>query len=288
MAGIPWLLVFGMLLAPRAGCSFETGWTWPAAQAPAATAESLDFQFYRTRVEPIFLKMREGLGPGGACFLCHTRVTSRFRLQPLSPGAISWSEEQSRRNFEVVKQLVSPGEPLKSRLLLHPLAAGAGGDPVHGGGKYWQSQDDPEWQTLATWVRAATAAAGAGSLSASAPVLDFEVFKARVQPIFLNKRAGFARCYVCHSQGTNFRLQSLPPGRAAWNEDESRRNFEAVQRVVVPGDPLSSRLLMLPLATEAGGEPFHPGGKRWSSRDDPEWETVASWVRGQPPGGSRP
>jgi hypothetical protein len=49
--------------------------------------------------------------------------------------------------------------------------------------------------------------------------LDFEVFKAKVQPIFLSKRPGHARCYVCHSQGTNFRLQPLSAGSTAWNEE---------------------------------------------------------------------
>lgn len=254
-----------------------------ATQAPTTTAKSLDYESYRSRVEPIFLKPREGLGPGGPCFVCHTKVTSRFRLQPLSPGATSWSEEESRRNFEVVKQLVVPGEPLKSRLLLHPLAAEAGGDPVHAGGKFWQSQDDPEWRILAEWVRTGSEITGAASSSTLTPSLDFEVFKTRVQPIFLDKRAGLARCYVCHSQGTNFRLQPLSPGQTAWNEEQSRRNFEAVQKVVVPGDPLTSRMLMLPLAAEAGGETFHPGGKRWTSRNDPEWQLLASWVLGQPP-----
>ena len=36
------------------------------------------------------------------------------------------------------------------------LAASAGGDPQHDGGKHWTSKDDPEWQTLAAWVRGAT------------------------------------------------------------------------------------------------------------------------------------
>jgi len=49
--------------------------------------------------------------------------------------------------------------------------------------------------------------------------------------------------------------------------------------LVVPGDPLTSRLLMMPLAHEAGGDPFHPGGKHWESQKDPEWQTMAAWIR---------
>jgi hypothetical protein len=118
--------------------------------------------------------------------------------------------------------------------------------------------------------------------STAAPALDFEFFRARVQPIFLKKRKGLARCYVCHSQGTAFRLQLLSPGSPSWNETESRRNFEATLPFVVPGNPLASRLLTMPLAAEAGGVAFHPGGKHWSSQDDPEWQTLAAWLRVTP------
>jgi hypothetical protein len=111
--------------------------------------------------------------------------------------------------------------------------------------------------------------------------LDFEFFKTRVQPVFLAKRPGHARCYVCHSIGTPFRLTRLSPGASTWNEEQSRRNFEAAQREVVPGKPQASPLLLHPLATEAGGDLFHSGGKHWDSQDNVEWRGMAEWVRGQ-------
>jgi hypothetical protein len=245
------------------------------SHARSLEAQSLDFQTYRTRIEPIFLKVRDANGPGGSCFSCHTHVQTRLHLQPVPPS-LSWTEQQSRQNFSAVQRLVVSGDPAKSRLLLHPLAVEAGGDPTHSGGKHWRSQDDPEWQTIAAWIRAA-----APSTAPSPASLDFETFKAKVQPIFLDKREGHARCYVCHSQGTPFRLQTLSQGNTAWTEEQSRLNFDAIQRLVVPGDPASSRLLTMPLATEAGGDPFHPGGKWWASQNDPEWQMLASWVRGQ-------
>jgi len=116
--------------------------------------------------------------------------------------------------------------------------------------------------------------------SAVAQSLDFQFYRERVEPLFLVKKSGFARCYVCHSQGTAFRLQPLSSGSKAWTEEESRRNFETVQRLVSPGNPQGSRLLLMPLASEAGGVAFHPGGKRWTSQSDPEWQMLASWVRG--------
>ena len=137
------------------------------ASQTLVAAQSLDLQAYRTRVEPIFLKLREANGPGGSCFMCHTKVKTRFRLQPVSAN-LAWTEEQSRQNLEAVMKIVTPGDPMKSRLLLHPLAPQAGGDAVHAGGKHWQSQDDPEWQTIAAWI-------GAGSppaQPATTPALD--------------------------------------------------------------------------------------------------------------------
>jgi hypothetical protein len=115
---------------------------------------------------------------------------------------------------------------------------------------------------------------------AAPAALDFEFFRSRVQPVFLKKRPGLARCYVCHSQGTPLVLQQLSPGRDFWDEAQSRKNFEAIRRVVVPGNPQSSMLLMMPLAPEAGSKLFHPGGKHWASQDDPEWRLIADWIRG--------
>jgi hypothetical protein len=130
-----------------------------------------------------------------------------------------------------------------------------------------------------------TRAEAPGAIQAPS-VLDYEAFKTRVQPLFLDKRPGLARCYVCHSQGTPFRLQPLAQGATSWNEDASTKNFEAVRRYVVPGNPLTSRLLLMPLAAEAGGVSFHPGGRRWTSQSDPEWQMLADWVRGRPAGGA--
>jgi len=122
--------------------------------------------------------------------------------------------------------------------------------------------------------------AGQGSPSGAAPTLDYEFFKAHVQPIFLAEREGNVRCYVCHSQTTAFRLQPLSPGATSWTEEQTRRNFQVVERFVTPGDPGTSRLLRHPLAPEAGGDDFHGGGRHWYWRDDPEWQTLAAWVKG--------
>src|SRR4051794_29658456 len=102
---------------------------------PAPSSSSLDYAFFRDRVQPIFLAKR----PGHArCITCHAAGTPR--LVALSPGATAWTEEQSRQNFDAWQRVVVAGDPAASRLLMHPLAKSAGGDPFHAGGKHWQTQ----------------------------------------------------------------------------------------------------------------------------------------------------
>ena len=110
--------------------------------------------------------------------------------------------------------------------------------------------------------------------------LDFDFFKARVQPILTTKRDGNARCISCHGFGTTMRLQPLPDGAATWNDADARKNFELISARVLPGNPDESRLLLHPLAEEAGGDGHHDGGKHWTSKSDPEWQTLAAWARG--------
>ena len=118
-------------------------------------------------------------------------------------------------------------------------------------------------------------------LPAPSPVLDYEFYKARVEPLFLEKRPDHARCVTCHAGSTTLRLQRLASGASAWTEAQSRQNFEAATALVVAGSPDASRLLRHPLARAAGGDVFHGGGKHWVAKTDPEWQVLAAWVRGE-------
>ena len=109
-----------------------------------------------------------------------------------------------------------------------------------------------------------------------ATALDYEYFKTKVQPIFVAKRPGHARCISCHGSGTPLRLQPLPKGSTAWSEEDSRKNFEAVTRVAAGS--LRSPLLRHALAEQAGGDFYHSGGKHWDSQNDPEWQILRAWV----------
>jgi hypothetical protein len=121
-----------------------------ALPALAGQQPSLDYDYFKTRVQPIFAAKR----PGHArCISCHGSGTP-LRLQPLAPGATGWSEEESQKNFQAVRRVASAG--VKSRLLTHPLDESAGGDFYHSGGKHWTSQNDPEWKVLQAFVTGAT------------------------------------------------------------------------------------------------------------------------------------
>ena len=113
---------------------------------------------------------------------------------------------------------------------------------------------------------------------ATAQSLDYETYKKTVEPIFAKKRPGHARCVACHSASNNaFRLQPLPEG-STWTEEQSRRNFESVSKLVNAANPQASKLLIHPLAHEAGGDEFHSGGRQFLSRDDPDWKAIAVWI----------
>ena len=120
------------------------------ASSPAASG-SLDYGFFKTKVQAVFLARRAG---HARCVVCHTFNNAAFKLVPLSPGSTTWNEEQSRLNFELVKRVAVGG--LESKLLKHPLAEEAGGDPHHGGAQQFASQQDPDWLTLKAFVMGET------------------------------------------------------------------------------------------------------------------------------------
>ena len=121
------------------------------ASSPTATP-TLNYEFFKVKVEPVFLTKRPG---HTRCVVCHTINNAPFHLVPLSPGATTWNEEQSRQNFELVQRVVQPGY-IDSPLVKHPLAEEAGGDSRHGGGQQFASKDDADWQILRAFVLGAT------------------------------------------------------------------------------------------------------------------------------------
>jgi hypothetical protein len=119
-----------------------------------AQAPQLEYEFFKTRVEPIFLKKRSE--DHARCYVCHQVMRhggGPLSLEMLPPGASFWTEEQSRHNVEIVSKLVGPGNPSLSLFLRMPLAPEAGGlADTHQGGRQFASEDDPDWKNMRAWV----------------------------------------------------------------------------------------------------------------------------------------
>ena len=253
------------------------------AAADGATLQ-VPFDYYRRNVEPLFLRPRGypgTLGANAACVMCHVWQTSvRFSLEEptQTPDGGAWTEEQSRRNYEMVTQLVNASDPESSRFLLKPLAQVAGGLP-HTGGSFWDSTQDPEYQVILDWISALPAAEFTPAEAEVA--VDFQYYRACVHPNVLSvAKYGQLSCTSCHAGGqAGFAPRSASGG--ALTLAEARQGFETLQRLIVPGDPERSRFLNKPLHPDGGGSYAHNGVRRWQTRSDPEWQTLAAWIRGE-------
>ena len=221
--------------------------------------------------------------PGyAACVMCHTWQTSlRFDLETPATDA-GWTAGQSRLNFEMITQLLNTRTPENSYLLLKPLEPKAGG-LGHTGGTYWTSRDDPEYQAVLAWIRTLPADR---YVPPPAPPVDFEFFRSCVQSVFSTPREGHIRCSNCPNTGLIGFAPVPAEGRSQWNEDDARQAFRVIARLIVAGNPEKSRFLLKPLHPDGGGSYAHNGPRRWQTRDDPEWQMLAAWVRGERKGSS--
>jgi hypothetical protein len=118
------------------------------AAAYAQSKPILDYGFYKSRVEPIFLEKRTATHAASSA----TRVPTTTSTSRSSDPA-----RTPRRNFEMVAKLVNPGDPESSLLTQHPLAPEAGGHAFHSGGRQFESRNDEDWKTLAAFVNGAKA-----------------------------------------------------------------------------------------------------------------------------------
>lgn len=250
----------------------------PASAQGAGFPSPVDIESYRNTVERLFMTDRGGTVPGmAACVMCHTWQTrpQRFSLETPATDA-GWTVEQSRRNFDVVTKLINTANPETSRLLLKPLASQAGG-LAHTGGTYWTARDQPEYQALLKWIRSLPADR---YVAAPGPALDFTFFRSCVQQVFATPREGHIRCSNCHAGGL-VGFAPPPQNGKSWSDEEAKRAFQSISRLIIPGNPEQSRFMLKPLHPDGGGSYTHNGVRRWQTRDDPEWRMLAGWVRGE-------
>src|ERR1700730_9139441 len=107
----------------------------PDAQAPQQP--QFYYEFFKTRVEPIFLKKRSD--DHARCYVCHQVMRhggGPLSLDMLPLGANFWTEEQSRHDGRKRPMLLVPGKPSLSLFLRMSLAPEARGlADTHQGGR---------------------------------------------------------------------------------------------------------------------------------------------------------
>jgi HEAT repeat protein len=116
--------------------------------------------------------------------------------------------------------------------------------------------------------------------------LDYEFFKAKVQPLFnQTARMDGKSCAHCHSTHTILRLHR-PNERGSLTEEQIRDNYFSALKVVNLLEPEKSLLLQKPLS-DASTEGVlnaaklpHGGGKRWDGIDSAGYKTILEWIHG--------
>src|SRR5918995_6075998 len=208
-----------LLIAGAALVAVVAGAATMSAREQAAFPAAADIDRYRNAVERVFMTDRGGTTSGmAACVMCHTWQTRvRFTLEPPATDA-GWTVEQSRKNFDVVTKLINTAAPATSRLLLKPLDLSAGG-MAHTGGSFWRSRTDPEYVAILNWISSLPADR---YVATADPPLDFDFFRACVQPVFANPREGHIKCSNCHAAGL-IGFAPVPENGTAWSDEEAKR-----------------------------------------------------------------
>jgi hypothetical protein len=278
----------GLALVTGVGAFGMVGLTHTSDDEPAAGAKfdgtvgaAADFDYYRQNIEPMFARPRGYPNGGGnpACVMCHSWQTSlRLSLEDMTetPDGWTWTPGQSQANYDVVTRLVNASDPASSKLLTKPLAQQAGGER-HSGGTFWESASDPEYQAVLQWIEMLP---DDRFTPPAEPELDFEFYRTCVQEMIRSPKYGQLSCSVCHAGGA-IGFAPRPANGTSWTEQEARRGFEIAKSLIVPGNPIQSRWMLKPLHLDGGGSYTHNGPRRWESRDDPEWQLLAAWVRGE-------
>ena len=253
----------------------------PGVTEDRSVTGAADFDYYRQNIEPMFVRPRGYPNAGGspACVMCHSWQTGlRFALADMTetPDGWTWTAGQSQANYDVVTKLVNASNPASSKLLTKPLAQQAGREG-HSGGSYWDSTSDPEYQVVLQWIDMLPTEY---FTPPPEPELDFEFYRTCVQDMIQSPKYGQLSCTVCHAGGS-IGFAPRPANGTSWTEQEARRGFEVVKRLIVPGNPIQSRWMLKPLHLDGGGSYTHNGPRRWLSKDDPEWQMLAAWVRGE-------
>ena len=239
------------------------------ASEPAAEGEDevvLDYEYYKERVAPIVHEV---------CGQCHAdpRKRSKVKRHVLRPApGRTLRERFHARNFEVISELIEPGNPAASIWLLKPLGPNQGG--VTHGGDVQVRLNTPEYGTMVDFINGAklpTRSFRPPEPEEGQP--DFRYFMAHVEPVLLSV------CAECHADRGKGRFRLITHERGAFPLEDHYANFETVLALLKPGKPERSRFLTKPLAVADGGIK-HKGGDR-IRKDDERHRHWVAFIRGE-------
>jgi len=259
--------IFGWaVLALLAGYAFLG-----SALLPARAADEVvpDYEFYKANVAPVVERV---------CAECHAiprkRLGKHF-LKPM-PGR-SVRESHHRDNYEMILELIEPGNPAASLWLLKPLGPGQGG-VTHKGGQRVRL-DSLEYGVMVDFIQGRTLTQRAFQPPPTPEGQpDFAFYYARIAPTLANV---CAECHGGKGQGRHA-LRTAPRGEELPLADHYA-NYETVLTLTDRQRPEKSRFLLKPLALADGGLP-HRGGDRIVKGDanHVNWLAFLKGERGPP------
>jgi len=140
-----------LLFLPRA-------WPFPAPSLRRNRAETR-LRFFKSRVRPFRFRVKR---PDHARLLrpVMSRATTHSACKAFTPGSDAWTEEQSRRNFEVVSILSTTPRSRYSPADAHPLGPEGAAMCFSLRRAAVPVERESAWRTLAAWLRSDSIASG--------------------------------------------------------------------------------------------------------------------------------
>ncbi len=246
-----------------------------AGVGPGARAEEepspeptvvLDRTFFDRRIAPILAEN---------CATCHANPRKRLGRHFLLPApGRRVRDRHLAKNLETIRRYIVPGDPSRSTWLLKALGPRQGG-VEHGGGQRI-AINSAEYGAMVDFINGAAIAPE--PFTPPAPVEgapDFRFFVAKVAPVLAED------CASCHGgRGKGRHKLVVAEDGEALDLRDHVANFETILKLVTPGNPDKSRLLLKPLAVEDGGL-AHKGGDRFR-RGDGRHAIFEAFIRGDP------
>ena len=118
-----WGLRMTMVVAASAACGLGCPGGWlRLKESPASAGQGSSQRRRRSTTSSSRRRSSRSFSRSVPATRAAFRATRRtpLRLQPLATGSTTWTEEESRKNFEAVQRVAFAGNS-KSRLLMHPL-----------------------------------------------------------------------------------------------------------------------------------------------------------------------